>query len=83
SLIEYGVAQRWESATNRDHRFDAWNKDPDKSQWSWLLASTCPSGGVFGDWDPDDRQVKVSWFSPDLSFEALGARPAVVVPIKI
>ncbi|MFH0779529.1 MAG: hypothetical protein V1928_01595, partial [Parcubacteria group bacterium] len=83
SLIEYGVAQRWESATNRDHRFDAWNKDPDKSQWSWLLASTCPSGGVCGSWNPSRHQVKVFWYYPSFFNATLGARPAVVVPIKI
>ncbi|MFH0779457.1 MAG: hypothetical protein V1928_01220 [Parcubacteria group bacterium] len=83
ALREYYFAQRQECALNQDHRFDAWDSDGEKSNASWCLASACPSGGVYGNWDPYYHRVRVYWFFPNFSSDTLGARPAVVVPMEI
>jgi hypothetical protein len=81
TLEEYYLLQRLEAEKNKDHSFDSWSNDPQKSQWTWLLDSRLPSGCVYARWYPEFRQVKAYWNGPGNSNSNLGARPAVVVPL--
>jgi DNA replication protein DnaC len=82
TLEEYLLLQRKEAEARKDHSFDEYSDDEQKSQWTWLLDSRTKDGYVVrADWDPGDRQVVVSWHFPDSSSSELGARPAVVVEI--
>ena len=83
TLEEYLILQRKETETNKDHRFDAYSNDPNKSQWTWLLDSRVSGVVVRAYWDPWDRRVEVLWFRSRNSDDRLGARPAVVVEIEI
>ena len=83
TLEEYLILQRKETETNKDHRFDTYDDDPNKSQWTWLLDSRVSGVVVRADWYPKNRQVRVSWYRPGYSYDGLGTRPAVVVEVGI
>ena len=83
TLEEYLMLQRKEAEASKDHRFDAYNDDAKKSQWTWLLDSRVPGGVVDASWSPGFRQVRVFWYRSGDSFPFLGARPAVVVEVEV
>ena len=83
TLEEYLILQRKETETNKDHRFDTYDDDQNKSQWTWLLDSRVSEGVGHAYWFPGSRQVRVSWYRPGFSSGGLGTRPAVVVEVKI
>jgi hypothetical protein len=83
TLEEYLLLQRKETESRKNHSFDAYDSDTKKSQWTWLLDSRVPGGGVHADWSPGLRRVGVVWAAPGLSGPGLGARPAVVVEVEV
>ena len=73
-----------EQQKNQNHNFVAYDSDPKKSNWSWLLGSRVGSGGCANvNWNPNNHQFKVNWNDAGNRNPSLGARPAVVVPIFI
>jgi hypothetical protein len=73
-----------EQQKNQKHKFVAYDSDPKKSNWSWLLGTRVGSGGCAGvDWASGSLQFRVRWYVAGFGHPSLGARPAVVVPIYI
>jgi len=81
TLSEYYIAQRIEAEQNKNHQFDAYDNDQEKSNLTWLIDSRAPGRCVHARWDPGDRQVRVDWIGADRRLPELGARPAIVVPL--
>lgn len=85
TLYEYLLVQRFEFEKRKDHSFDTYDSDSQKSQWTWLLDSRVSSGSdrrvVYAGWHPGYHRVDVIWRDVGDSNPALGARPAVVIPL--
>ncbi|MBI4087202.1 MAG: hypothetical protein HY434_00005 [Candidatus Liptonbacteria bacterium] len=83
TLEEHFMIQRKELEAKKNHSFDAYSDTAAQSQWTWLLDSRVPGGVVHANGSPGGRQVRVDWDTPGGSNPRLGARPAVVVAVKL